>query len=655
MNKAIFIVLSSTKSIEKNNLNKVDDSQLIKCDMEAMEWLQNAGYLLIVITKESGLSDGIFREEDLDALSNCKTEQLHEQGFFITSLHHCSYISDAGTKKNRKDGIHHKFKLGVLEQTISNYDIDLGHSYVICDKNSKCEILSNTRCSVSLIGENEGENIVEDVINEKSENIFYAEDLSECAKKIILENLKESPMFNLSLSSKELFHSNFIHWLANEHAELFWDVINHICKSLKEDFPTFPENFEGIEFRRECEKFDFSVWGREKEKESLNDSKSRKKVPILVIENKVKSLANAYQLCEYEKKINGILKENDINIDIPKILLSLADYNPRENKWKLVTYGKFAEYLEESIENKTIKPGYHKSLIEDYIAFIKNLDSLRLIWKEEIKNNNVNAFLPNEEMKELRIDDIRQKIIYSIIEKALKEKLAENFLVLDSTKSKELKELNKLKELKKEEEKEKGKKKKEKKNSIIERIKEFSVEKPVIFTNTGYGDSAFVEMKFIVKSEIIKKIIKGNVTLKGEINKNINEIKFACVIQLQNNVFRVGIELLDSSIKFKNDVDFSEYFVKRIWKRCKFINDFCKWEETKSEIYKHYCSFENTFLYRNKKLKDLVDLEELKNYSLDSIVNLFINYTPMDKSILCTQHDILEMAGMSPKKHQAIT
>ena len=29
-----------------------------------------------------------------------------------------------------------------------------------------------------------------------------------------IEILKTSPMFNLSLSSKELFHSNFLYWLS---------------------------------------------------------------------------------------------------------------------------------------------------------------------------------------------------------------------------------------------------------------------------------------------------------------------------------------------------------------------------------------------------------------------------------------------------------
>jgi len=448
-------------------------------------------------------------------------------------------------------------------------------------------------------------------------NIEEIKDIEDIKK--IKDNLKKSPMFNLSLSSKELFHSNFICWLANEHDDLFWNVIEQICGCNKDSWPNVQGEFE---YRRECENFDFSVWNTNGEEEL-----------ILVIENKVKSLANANQLCEYEDKINSYKRNNKINTH--KILLSLANYNPEVNGWDFVPYTDFSKYLEESIKNKTIEPGYHKSLIEDYIAFIKDLDVLRLYWEDEIKNNSEKAFQSDEEMKELRIDDLRQKIIYNTIEKELKEKLKKehtkkDYLVLDSTKSKDLKELKK------------------EKNSIIERIKRRNKEHPIIFTNTGYGKSgAFVELKFIVENEILKKESLKNVSVKGDVDNNITDIQFARVLQLQNDIFRIGIELLGGA-KFnldkskKKDADISACFAESMRTSCKFEKDFCEdWPKPKgSTKYPYYYHFEDTFFYRNKKLKDL---EELKDYSLNSIVELFISYIPKEKNkeLLCTVGDLL--------------
>ena len=40
--------------------------------------------------------------------------------------------------------------------------------------------------------------------------------------------LKTSPMFNLSLASKELFHSNFLYWLSIIDKQLFKNLIEEL-------------------------------------------------------------------------------------------------------------------------------------------------------------------------------------------------------------------------------------------------------------------------------------------------------------------------------------------------------------------------------------------------------------------------------------------
>jgi hypothetical protein len=41
---------------------------------------------------------------------------------------------------------------------------------------------------------------------------------------ILIQNLNNSPMFNLSLSSKELFHSNFLSFLYNCQLDFYKTV-----------------------------------------------------------------------------------------------------------------------------------------------------------------------------------------------------------------------------------------------------------------------------------------------------------------------------------------------------------------------------------------------------------------------------------------------
>ena len=45
-----------------------------------------------------------------------------------------------------------------------------------------------------------------------------------------LEQLKKNPVFQLSLSAKELFHSNFLYWIASSYPKLF----NRVMKKLEQ-------------------------------------------------------------------------------------------------------------------------------------------------------------------------------------------------------------------------------------------------------------------------------------------------------------------------------------------------------------------------------------------------------------------------------------
>lgn len=41
-----------------------------------------------------------------------------------------------------------------------------------------------------------------------------------------IEKLKISPLFNLSLSSKELFHSNFLYWIGRTYPSEFGGIFS---------------------------------------------------------------------------------------------------------------------------------------------------------------------------------------------------------------------------------------------------------------------------------------------------------------------------------------------------------------------------------------------------------------------------------------------
>ena len=109
-----------------------------------------------------------------------------------------------------------------------------------------------------------------------------------------IEYLRTSPLSNLSLSSKELFHSNFLYWLSKNEPDLFKELISELSNK--------KTNLNNIEWdvKREFLNLDLSII------DSSNNN------IIFVIENKVKSIPYKEQLVDYNKKISKVNKQKNL-------------------------------------------------------------------------------------------------------------------------------------------------------------------------------------------------------------------------------------------------------------------------------------------------------------------------------------------------------
>ena len=235
-------------------------------------------------------------------------------------------------------------------------------------------------CSESPINENPQEFLTKKQL----------ENTSLCGKffdntKLMYKELYRSPLFHLSLANKELYHSNFIAWLGDddETKPLFIEIIKNLSNI----------DLSGKDFvvKREYKNYDLSIL--------FKDNPN----PVLVLENKNKSIPSKDQLDKY-------LEKEKNNQDVKYVLLSLATEFPKKDEitksWKLVSYACLACFLKDHID--LVKNGYKKQLIEDYISFISLLHKLSQSWLQQTK-----FFMPVDEwdlLKKCRIHDLCDKI-----------------------------------------------------------------------------------------------------------------------------------------------------------------------------------------------------------------------------------------------------
>lgn len=262
-----------------------------------------------------------------------------------------------------------------------------------------------------------------------------------------VEKLNNNPIFQLSLSSKELFHSNFLAWLAEDKntQTLFKEILS---TWLGKD--TFDYNTDCMVVKREYKNFDFSIC-----KKIIKDEESETGKIRLVLENKFKSIAYKAQLDNYKKKVDALNEEADKaqckaelnlkslntakfnnwkeNAKLPKtkyILLTLAkDFLDKEvvkeSGWIIVTYANYSKTLHDNLD--LVKDKFYKELLEKYCEFIDAFYTYTNNCLEQIKYTDNWEILKNEDFSTLRCNDIWQKLVMHQCALQLAKKLEKKF------------------------------------------------------------------------------------------------------------------------------------------------------------------------------------------------------------------------------------
>ena len=63
MKKAVFLDRDGTLNIDHGYVHKIDDFQFIEGSIDALKALKEMGYLLVLVTNQSGIARGYFSED----------------------------------------------------------------------------------------------------------------------------------------------------------------------------------------------------------------------------------------------------------------------------------------------------------------------------------------------------------------------------------------------------------------------------------------------------------------------------------------------------------------------------------------------------------------------------------------------------------------
>ncbi len=155
MKKAVFLDRDGVINKEVGDyVYKVSDFIINKGVFEALKLLQDAGYLLIIITNQGGIAKNIYTKQDVDKVHGFLNSELQKHNIKLTEIYYCPHHSEVNNicLCRKPNSI-------MIEKAIARFNIDANKSYMIGDKNRDVEV--GKKAGVKTIKISSNENILE--------------------------------------------------------------------------------------------------------------------------------------------------------------------------------------------------------------------------------------------------------------------------------------------------------------------------------------------------------------------------------------------------------------------------------------------------------------------------------------------------------------
>ena len=187
-NKAVFLDRDGTINIEKDYLYRISDFEFIDGSIDALRNLSEAGYMLVIISNQSGIARGYYSEDDYLALDEWLKDQLKSQGVTIEASYYCPHLPGAPVKEYDLECDCRKPGIGLFKKAARDLDLDMAHSFAIGDRLRDLEICKYTECQGFLVNTTESDDVIDDAKRGSYPGIRYASDLAEAASIILKQD-----------------------------------------------------------------------------------------------------------------------------------------------------------------------------------------------------------------------------------------------------------------------------------------------------------------------------------------------------------------------------------------------------------------------------------------------------------------------------------
>lgn len=127
--KAIFFDRDDTLLHDESYMYKPEQLSFINGTFEALRILQDKGYLLFIVTNQSGIGRGYFEEKDMHHFHKHMLEKLISENINIQEIVFCPHSPEDNCDCRKPSP-------KLINELCEKYNIDKSQSYMVGDKDS---------------------------------------------------------------------------------------------------------------------------------------------------------------------------------------------------------------------------------------------------------------------------------------------------------------------------------------------------------------------------------------------------------------------------------------------------------------------------------------------------------------------------------------
>jgi D-glycero-D-manno-heptose 1,7-bisphosphate phosphatase len=169
---ALFLDFDGVLSSDRGHTHKAEELELIPGAIDLVRAANDCGALVIALTGQAGIAQGLYDCEAVDTFHNALQARLAIEGAHVDSFYPCPYKTDAvSTKWHHADHSSRKRNQGMLIQSMLDWPIDIVASVLIGDQNSDFETASRAGVNGLLFNGNRIDELIPSMITQMTSRI----------------------------------------------------------------------------------------------------------------------------------------------------------------------------------------------------------------------------------------------------------------------------------------------------------------------------------------------------------------------------------------------------------------------------------------------------------------------------------------------------